>query len=259
MRLWYLSHRRPAKAQVSLCICTVMPEPSLFAHMKYGSRRRVRPNIRHLAPLDCCACVFERMSLRRMKSAIVSWDGSINPLKPHWANFSMCPNFFRFLLDFFSIGRHSKSLDTEKKVCGYCHGRFELMQNSGSLSNSGADPTMTPKTPRTPNRFALYVKEHYSTVKKRDKNLKHGDVMKELSKQFAEMNKIWDEYVALKPCGLNRLNGKGKHEILLLRTWKRHKQRGKQTNWLLKVNIGNIIYLFFPNEEAVWNFELLPI
>ena len=48
---------------------------------------------------------------------------------------------------------------------------------------------MIPKTPRTPNRFALYVKEHYSAVKK-DKNLKHGDVMKELSKQFAEMNKI---------------------------------------------------------------------
>ena len=34
MRLWYLSHRRPAKAQ---------------AHMKYGSRRRVRPKIRHLS------------------------------------------------------------------------------------------------------------------------------------------------------------------------------------------------------------------
>ena len=34
---WYLPHRRPAKAQVNLCISTVLPEPSLFAHMKYGS------------------------------------------------------------------------------------------------------------------------------------------------------------------------------------------------------------------------------
>ena len=33
MRLWYLSHRRPVKAQVSLCICAVSPEPLLFAHM----------------------------------------------------------------------------------------------------------------------------------------------------------------------------------------------------------------------------------
>ena len=44
MRLWYLSHRRPAKAQASLHIRAVSPEPSLFAHMKYGSRRRVRPS-----------------------------------------------------------------------------------------------------------------------------------------------------------------------------------------------------------------------
>ena len=33
MRLWYLSHRRPAMAQASLHICTVSPEPSLFAHI----------------------------------------------------------------------------------------------------------------------------------------------------------------------------------------------------------------------------------
>ena len=52
MRLWYLIlHRRPAKAQVT--------EHSLFAHMKYGIRRRVHPKIRHLAPLDGCACAFE--------------------------------------------------------------------------------------------------------------------------------------------------------------------------------------------------------
>ena len=50
-------HRRPSKAQAS--IRAVSPEPSLFAHMKYGSWRRVRPKIRHLALLDGCACVFK--------------------------------------------------------------------------------------------------------------------------------------------------------------------------------------------------------
>ena len=35
MKLWYLSHRRPAQAQVSLRIRAVLPEPSLFTHMKY--------------------------------------------------------------------------------------------------------------------------------------------------------------------------------------------------------------------------------
>ena len=59
MRLWYLSNRRPAKAQASLRIRAVSPEPSLFAHIKYGSRGRVRQKIRHVAPLDGCACAFE--------------------------------------------------------------------------------------------------------------------------------------------------------------------------------------------------------
>ena len=59
MRLWNLSYMRPAKAQASLRICAVLLEPLLFAHMKHGSRRRVQPKIRHLAPLDGCSCVFE--------------------------------------------------------------------------------------------------------------------------------------------------------------------------------------------------------
>ena len=59
MRLWYLSHRQPAKAQASLRIRPISPEPSLFAHMKYGSRQRVQPKIRHLALLDGCTCTFE--------------------------------------------------------------------------------------------------------------------------------------------------------------------------------------------------------
>ena len=59
MRLWYLSHRRPAKAQASLRIRAVSPEPSLFADMKYACRRRVRPQIGHQAPLNEWACAFE--------------------------------------------------------------------------------------------------------------------------------------------------------------------------------------------------------
>ena len=77
LKLWYLSHRRPAKAQASLHIRTVLPEPSLFAHTKCGSRRRVRPKIRLLATLDgwLHMCIW-RMSLWRTKSTIISWDGS---------------------------------------------------------------------------------------------------------------------------------------------------------------------------------------
>ena len=56
-----ITYRRPAKAQASLRIRAVSPEPSLFARMKNGSRRRVRPKLRHLAPLDACACAFEEL------------------------------------------------------------------------------------------------------------------------------------------------------------------------------------------------------
>ena len=47
--------------------CASSPEPLLFAHMKYGSRWRVWPKIRHLAPPDGCACVFEEWVYGRRK------------------------------------------------------------------------------------------------------------------------------------------------------------------------------------------------
>ena len=73
MRLWYLSHRRPAKAQAGLHIRAVSPEPSLFAHMNNGSRRRVRPKIRHPAPLDGCVCVFDECKEGKKYQNLMSW------------------------------------------------------------------------------------------------------------------------------------------------------------------------------------------
>ena len=83
MRLWYLSYRRPAKAQASLCICAVLPEPSLFAHMKYGRRRRVRPKIKTSSPTGWLCMRVWRMSLRRTKSTIISWGDSTNLKMKH--------------------------------------------------------------------------------------------------------------------------------------------------------------------------------
>ena len=83
---------------------------------------------------------------------------------------------------FSRIGRHSKSLDTEKKVCGHCRGRFQLLV-SGSRNTSSAS---LPATPRTPNPFAQFVKENYGSVKKQGGGLPHKQVMDMLSKQFAK-------------------------------------------------------------------------
>ncbi|CAK9819469.1 Germ cell nuclear acidic protein [Anthophora plagiata] len=80
----------------------------------------------------------------------------------------------------YSIGRHSKSLDIEKKRCGHCYGKFELLVNK--TTKSGIVQVQTPK--REPTAFALYIKENYSSVKK-DRNAKHGEIMKILGQQFA--------------------------------------------------------------------------
>ncbi|XP_015171166.1 PREDICTED: uncharacterized protein PF11_0213 [Polistes dominula] len=82
----------------------------------------------------------------------------------------------------YSIGRHSKSLDIDKKRCGHCYGKFELLINK--TTKSGTVQMQTPK--REPSAFALYVKENYNTVKK-DKNLKHAEVMKVLGQKFSEI------------------------------------------------------------------------
>ncbi|XP_032664054.1 uncharacterized protein LOC116840865 isoform X2 [Odontomachus brunneus] len=79
----------------------------------------------------------------------------------------------------YSIGRHSKSLDIEKKRCGHCYGKFELLVNK--TTKSGTVQVQTPK--REPSGFALYVKQNYNSVKK-EKNIKHADVMKILGIQM---------------------------------------------------------------------------
>lgn len=83
----------------------------------------------------------------------------------------------------FSIGRHSKSLDIERKRCGYCHGKFEVLLNK--VSKKGETKTV-PATPKKElNGFALYVKENYGTVK--TPILKHGEVMKILGQNFQKI------------------------------------------------------------------------
>ena len=96
----------------------------------------------------------------------------------------------------YRIGRHSKSLDVKKKVCGRCGSRFELQINNASTRknnsnnkkyNSENTRQSVPATPRQLNPFALYVKENYGSVKKQGQNLKHNDVMKALSEAFKKL------------------------------------------------------------------------
>ncbi|KAL1491023.1 hypothetical protein ABEB36_011682 [Hypothenemus hampei] len=83
----------------------------------------------------------------------------------------------------YSIGRHSKSLDLDRKRCGHCYGQFEVLLNKKTKSGELKSVPATPK--KEPNGFALFVKENYAQYK--DPLKKHGDVMRILGQKFAEI------------------------------------------------------------------------
>ncbi|CAH1268589.1 GCNA [Branchiostoma lanceolatum] len=79
----------------------------------------------------------------------------------------------------YKLGRHSKSLDVERQVCGYCRGRFQLVNKDG-----------TPAKTRAPSKFALFVKERYGSLKKENTGVPHREVMRLLSSEFASKTRI---------------------------------------------------------------------
>ena len=92
----------------------------------------------------------------------------------------------------YAIGRHSKSLDTERKVCGHCHGRFELVVNTGSARKGAAAQAagVTPsgsgsvgKQPKPPTGFAKFVQDNYKVYKQ--PGTSHAEVMRTLSEKFS--------------------------------------------------------------------------
>ncbi|XP_052126179.1 germ cell nuclear acidic protein-like isoform X2 [Frankliniella occidentalis] len=86
----------------------------------------------------------------------------------------------------YSFGRHSKSLDLDKKRCGYCYGTFEVFLSSKGPNTKEKD-SETPKAPKAPSGFALFVKENYGLIKQDHSDFKHGDIMKKLGEKFAQM------------------------------------------------------------------------
>ncbi|XP_074030968.1 uncharacterized protein isoform X2 [Leptinotarsa decemlineata] len=81
------------------------------------------------------------------------------------------------------IGRHTKSLDVERKRCGYCYGKFEVLINKTTKKGETKSVPATPK--KEASGFALFVKENYGAYK--TPNLKHGDVMKLLGQKFQQL------------------------------------------------------------------------
>ncbi|CAH2316538.1 Hypothetical predicted protein [Pelobates cultripes] len=80
-----------------------------------------------------------------------------------------------------TIGRHSKSLDTEKFVCALCKGKLVLM---GSTRKDGS-PACSQLTP-----FAKFVKENYGSAKKEMAGMSHAEVMRKLGVDFSTKTKL---------------------------------------------------------------------
>lgn len=73
------------------------------------------------------------------------------------------------------IGRHSKSLDTQKFACAHCTGQLVLL---------------TPSKPRAPTPFASFVKNNYGSVRQELAGQSHAEVMRKLSADFASKTKL---------------------------------------------------------------------
>ncbi|XP_067903591.1 germ cell nuclear acidic protein isoform X2 [Heterodontus francisci] len=81
------------------------------------------------------------------------------------------------------IGRHSKSLDTQRFVCAICTGPLVLL-TSMMKDSTPAKKGLAP--------FAKFVKENYGSTKKEHKGLQHAEVMRKLSADFAKKTQISD-------------------------------------------------------------------
>ncbi|XP_045887288.1 acidic repeat-containing protein isoform X1 [Micropterus dolomieu] len=74
-----------------------------------------------------------------------------------------------------TIGRHSKSLDTQRFVCALCTGQLVLLM---------------PSKTRAPTPFANFVKENYGAVRQELAGLSHAEVMRKLSADFSSKTKL---------------------------------------------------------------------
>ena len=135
MRLWYLSHRWPAKGQSLRCLHTWTMEADEGSDQKAD-----------IYPTVWLCMRFWRMNLRRTKSAKISWVGSnICPLSPSTAKCTVLyHNLIKRILLFFFLfcSEHNfDSLDNWPK------------KNSNMLQNE--------RTPNTYQPLQMYRLIHY--------------------------------------------------------------------------------------------------
>ena len=108
------------------------------------------------------------------------WAYKASQVYPDYPPITRCHSFsietkFKYKCTncYYTIGRHSKSIDTATKCCPLCRSKIELVPLTDKKGN-----------PRKLNLFAEYVKENYGGL---ERNLTHRDKMKCLSENYKEL------------------------------------------------------------------------
>ena len=107
------------------------------------------------------------------------WAYKASQVYPDYPPITRCHSFsietkfkYKCISCYYTIGRHSKSIDTATKCCPLCRSKIELVPLTDKKGN-----------PRKLNLFAEYVKENYGSL---EKSLTHKDKMKSLSSSYKD-------------------------------------------------------------------------
>ena len=89
-------------------------------------------------------------------------------------------------------GRHSKSIDMSRKVCGRCKSKLLLFTRTGILITDTGEAIRQDGTPVKLNPFATFVKDNFARVKgdlvhSSPQPVKHKDVMALLGEQWKQL------------------------------------------------------------------------
>ena len=83
-------------------------------------------------------------------------------------------HFSCFIRENFHMGQHETDFDSTNIV----HRSLQLLEKDG----------ITPAKQRTPNKFALFVKEQYRAEKAENPEMVHADIMKSLGQKFSALS-----------------------------------------------------------------------
>ncbi|XP_063717843.1 germ cell nuclear acidic protein-like isoform X2 [Symsagittifera roscoffensis] len=133
------------------------------------------------------------------------WANWATLLFPSLPNITRCHNYainykFYYICTqcHSQLGRFSKSVDLAKQVCGRCHGKFQLVRGEEvnkwtelerveQLGNVGVQEQKQ-KTPRTPNVYAQFIKDNWTTVQAKNPGMPFAEVRREINKLYHQKN-----------------------------------------------------------------------